>query len=73
MPQAAGQVKFLIFLVKINVFPIYANSCFDAGQVLIFKILRACYNERSVVTTLGPSFLNGSSSFLQVTRTTIKA
>ena len=26
----------------------------------------------SVVTTLAPSFLNGSSSFLQVTRTPIK-
>ena len=27
----------------------------------------------SVVTTLAPSFLNGSSSFLQATRTPIKA
>ena len=31
------------------------------------------YNGRNVVNTLGPSFLDGSSSFLQVTRTTIKA
>ena len=31
------------------------------------------YNERNVVTTLVPSFLEGSSSFLQVTRSTIKA
>ena len=30
------------------------------------------YNGRSVVTTLSHSFLNGSSSFLQVTRTSIK-
>ena len=31
------------------------------------------YNGRNVVTTLVPSFFNGSSSFLQVTRSTIKA
>ena len=31
------------------------------------------YNGRNVVTTLVPSFSNGSSSFLQVTRSTIKA
>ena len=30
-------------------------------------------NGRNVVTTLAPSFLNGSSSFLQIRRTTIKA
>ena len=31
------------------------------------------YNEKNVVTTLVPSFLDGSSSFLQITRPTIKA
>ena len=31
------------------------------------------YNGRNVVTTLEPSFLDESSSFLQVTKTTIKA
>ena len=31
------------------------------------------YNWRNVVTTLVPSFLDGSSSFLQITRPTIKA
>ena len=31
------------------------------------------YNGRNVVNTLAPLFLNGSSSFLQATRTTIKA
>ena len=31
------------------------------------------YNGRNVVTTLVPSFLNGSSSFLQITRPTMKA
>ena len=33
--QAAGQVKILILLVKINFFPIYANIFNDAGQVPI--------------------------------------
>ena len=31
------------------------------------------YNGENLVSTLAPSFLPGSSSFLQVTRTTIKA
>ena len=31
------------------------------------------YNGRNVVTTLVPSFFDGSSSFLQVTRTIIEA
>ena len=31
------------------------------------------YNERNVVTTLVPSFLDGSASFLQVTRPTINS
>ena len=31
------------------------------------------YNGRNVVTTLVPSFYNGSSSFLTMTRSTIKA
>ena len=31
------------------------------------------YNGRNVVTSLVPSFFNGSSSFSQVTRSTIKA
>ena len=31
------------------------------------------YNGRNVVTTLVPSFLDGSSSILQITRPTIKA
>ena len=31
------------------------------------------YNGRNIVSTLAPSFLIGSSSFLQVRRTTIKA
>ena len=31
------------------------------------------YNGKNVVTTLVPSFLDGSSSFLQITITTIKA
>ena len=31
------------------------------------------YNGENLVSTLAPSFLIGSSSFLQVTRTTVKA
>ena len=31
------------------------------------------YNGKNVVTTLLPSFLDGASSFLQITRLTIKA
>ena len=37
VPQAAGQVENLIFLVKINFFPIYANNFCDAGQVPILR------------------------------------
>ena len=33
VPQAAGQVKILIFLVKFKFSPIYANNFCDAGQV----------------------------------------
>ena len=35
MPETAGQVKILIFLV--NFFPIYANDFCDAGQVPILR------------------------------------
>ena len=35
--------------------------------------LEKTYNGRNVVTTLVPSFLDASSLFLQVTRSTIKA
>ena len=42
VPQAAEQVKILIFQVKIKFFPIYANSFCDAGQVLIFRYFEPC-------------------------------
>ena len=42
VPEAAGQVKFLISLLKIKFFPIYANNYFDAGQVPIFRYFEAC-------------------------------
>ena len=42
MPQAAGQVKTLIFLVKIKFFPIYANIFCDAGQMPILRYFEAC-------------------------------
>ena len=41
MPQAAGQLKVLLFLVKIKVFRIYANIFSDAGQVPIFRYFEA--------------------------------
>ena len=37
--QDAGQVKILIFLVKINFFP---NTLCDAGQVPILRFFEAC-------------------------------
>ena len=42
VPQAAGQVKISIFLVKIKLFPIYANNFCDAGQVPILRYFEAC-------------------------------
>ena len=33
VPKVEGQVKILIFLVKFNFFPVYANNFCDAGQV----------------------------------------
>ena len=41
VPQAAGQVKILIFLMKIEYFPIYVNNFCDAGQVLILRYFEA--------------------------------
>ena len=48
--QAAGQVKILIFLVKINFFPIYANSFCDEGQVPIFRYFEAWHVRSSVLS-----------------------
>ena len=41
VPQAAGQVKILIFLVKIKFFSMYANILCDAGQVPILRYFEA--------------------------------
>ena len=41
VPQAAGQVKIFIFLMKIKYFPIYANNFCGAGQVLILRYFEA--------------------------------
>ena len=43
VPQAAGQVKILIFLVKFYFFLIYVNNFCDAGQVPILRYFEACY------------------------------
>ena len=42
VPQAAGQVKILIFPVKIKFFLIYANNFCDAGQVPILRYFGTC-------------------------------
>ena len=39
----------------------------------LLEKLPQTYNGRNIVTTLVPSFLDGSSTFLQVTRLAIKA
>ena len=41
VPQAAGQVEILIFLMKIYNFSIYANNFCDAGQVPILRNFEA--------------------------------
>ena len=41
VPQAAGQVKILLFPVKIKNFPIYAINFCDAGQVPILRYFEA--------------------------------
>ena len=41
VPQAAGQVKILIFLVKFYFFLIYVNNFCDAGQVPILRYFEA--------------------------------
>ena len=40
--QAAGQVKILVFIVKIKFFPMYANIFCEAGQVPILRYFEAC-------------------------------
>ena len=42
VPQAAGQVKILILLVKIKFFPMFTNIFCDAGQVPISRYFEAC-------------------------------
>ena len=41
VPQAAGQVEILIFLVNIKIFPICATNFCDAGQVAIIRYFEA--------------------------------
>ena len=43
------------------------------GHIAFGVCVRGCVRVLHLVSTLAPSFLIGSSSFLQVTRTTIKA
>ena len=49
VPQAVGRVKNLIFLVIIKLFPIYANTFCDAGQVPILRYFEAWYTHNCPV------------------------
>ena len=42
VPQAVGQVKILIFAVKIIFIPMHATIFRDAGQVPILRYFEAC-------------------------------
>ena len=46
---------------------------YELAALVRFEKSTSTYNGRNVVTTLVPSFSNGSSSFLQVTRSAMKA
>ena len=46
VPQSAGQVKILIFLLKIKKIPINANNFCDAGKVPIFSYFEACSGQQ---------------------------
>ena len=45
VPQAAKQVKILIFLVKIYFFHIYANNFCDTGRVPVLIYFETCYGK----------------------------
>ena len=47
VPQAAGQVKILIFLMKIKIVHIYANIFCDVGQVPILRYFEACIYQQN--------------------------
>ena len=64
VPQAAEQVKILIFLLKIKFFPIYANNFCDAGQVPIFRYFEACQGHsdpKVVLDTVIPRCIDTSN------------
>ena len=58
VPQAAGQVKILIFLVKIIFFPMYANIFSDAGQVPILRYFEACQSDKNCFNPLATRVAN---------------
>ena len=41
VPQAAGQAKILIFLVKVIFFPMHANIFCDTGRMPILRFYEA--------------------------------
>ena len=53
VPQAAGEEKILIFLVKIDFFPLfprYANNFYDVGQVPILRYFETCIGLDHVIS-----------------------
>ena len=54
----------------LNEFEFRRDPTFDYGVICPWTSEKSIYN---LVAMLAPSFLMGSSSFLQVTRTTIKS
>ena len=68
VPQVAGQVENLIFLVKINFSPIYVNNFCDAGQVPILRYFEPWLSMLGIILDVLMSasrFLSGIPSYCQ--------
>ena len=64
VPQAERQVEILLFLVKINFFPIYVNNFCDAGQVPIFRYFEACHGIKISEVLFDEELFRNKPSFL---------
>ena len=64
--QAAGQVKILIFLVKINFFPIYAISFSNAEQVPILRYFETCADLDQTASDQGFPYLQFGNAFDEI-------
>ena len=81
--SSASIFDWIIPFLEVTRFTIKSGLSSNYYQIGLLTVELAAYerleksqytsNGGNVVTTLVPSFLNGSSSFFQVTRTTIKA